>query len=140
MRGARGWMPHRRMAGIYEQKGMQKEALDELLVVLRIRGEKELAALVEQKYLSSSYLEAKKTFLQGDVRQLQRAARLDPVWIAADYAALGEKRKAFEWLDKAFQMHASGLPYVKVDHRFEFEALRPDSRFQDLLRRMGLPP
>lgn len=59
---------------------------------------------------------------------------------AADYAALGEKNEAFKWLDKAFQMHAPGLPYVKVDHRVEFEALRSDSRFQDVLRRMGLPP
>jgi adenylate cyclase len=134
-RGTRGWTPYRRMAGIYEQKGMQKEALDELLVVLRVRGEKELAALVEQKYLSSGYLEAKKIFLQGAVRR-----HAGPVWTAAAYAALGEKKKALEWLDKAFQMHAPGLYLVKVDHRIEFEALRTDARFLDLLSRMGLSP
>ena len=61
-----------------------------------------------------------------------------PVWTAADYAALGEKDKAFEWLDTAFRRRNPNLILLKTDDRFE--ALRSDPRFQDILSRMGLPP
>jgi len=134
---------HRRMAAIYERKGMQKEAITELLTALRLAGKKDLAERVERKYLSSGYSEAKKTFLWVDVRETQRRPehgfRHDlAVEIAADYALLGERDKAFEWLDKAFREGDTQLVYLKVDDNFE--ALRSDPRFQDLLRRMGLAP
>ena len=133
---------HRRMAAIYERKGTQEEALAELLAALRVADKKKLAAVVEQKYLSSGYSEAKKTFLWGDVRETQRRLKSGhpalAAGIAADYALLGEKNKAFEWLEKAFQERAMPLIYLKVDD--QFDALRSDPRFQDLVRRMGLPP
>jgi TolB-like protein len=132
---------HRRMAAIYERKGMPKEAIAELLTALRLAGKKELAAVVERKCLSSGYPEGKKTFLWGDLREKQQRARngfIQASWIAADYALLGEKDKAFEWLEKAFRERDVLLVYLKVED--SFEPLRSDPRFQDLLRRMGLPP
>ncbi len=134
---------HRWMAAIYERKGMEKEAIGELLRALRLAGENDLAERVERKYVMSGYSEVKKAFLWGDIREKQKRARNGVVqpswiyWIAADYALLGEKNKALEWLDKAFR-EGENLIYLKVDN--SFEALRPDPRFQDLLRRMGLPP
>ncbi len=132
---------HRRMAAIYERKGMQKEATAELLAALRVGGKNRLATVIERKYLSSGYPEARKTFLWGDIGEIQQRGRngfLQAYWIAADYALLGEKNKAFEWLEKAFRERDVSLIYLKVDE--SFQALRPDPRFQDLLRRMGLPP
>lgn len=132
---------HFRMARIYERKGMQKEAVAELLATLRLGGKNQLAALVEQECLSLGYPEAKKTFLWVEIREAQRGAKdgyPHAYMIAIYYALLGEKNKAFEWLDEAFRMHHAPLTYVKVDE--PFEALRSDPRFQDLLRRMGLPP
>ena len=54
------------------------------------------------------------------------------------YATLGEKDQAFEWLEKAYQRRSGeliGLKFVPLG-----EDIRADSRFADLLRRMGLPP
>jgi TolB-like protein/DNA-binding winged helix-turn-helix (wHTH) protein len=132
---------HQRMAAIYERKGMQKEAIAELLTALRLTGKTEVAASVERKYLSSGYAEAKKTFLWGDLRETQRRAKNGypgphASEIAALYAQLGEKDRALEWLDKAFR-DGEILVYLKVDDHFE--ALRSDPRFQELLRRLGLP-
>ena len=130
---------HRRMAAIYESKGMPKEAIAQLLAALRLGGKEKLATAVEIKYLLSGYPEAKKTFLWGDLREKQREARngfVQASTIAADYALLGEKDKAFEWLEKAFRERDVGLIYLKVDE--SFEALRSDHRFQDLVRRMDL--
>ena len=132
---------HRRMAEIYERKGMQKAAITELLAALRLEDKKELAAFVNKKYLSFGYWEAKKTLLRrdamkGEQRARNRDMRAPALDIAADYALLGEKNKAFEWLEKAFQEREVPLVYLKVDT--SFEALRSDPRFNDLLRRMGL--
>ena len=55
------------------------------------------------------------------------------------YAGLGEKDKALEWLEKAYEDRSiSGAPEINVDPIFD--PLRSDPRFQDLLRRMNLQP
>lgn len=58
--------------------------------------------------------------------------------IALVYAALGDTNEAFEGLRKAYQEHEGRLVALKVDPMFD--PLRPDPRFQDLLRRMNFPP
>jgi TolB-like protein len=57
--------------------------------------------------------------------------------IALVYGGLGEKDEAFAWLEKAFVAHDKGLTYLKIDPCLD--PLRSDSRFQDLVRRVGLP-
>ena len=59
------------------------------------------------------------------------------LFIASVYAGLGEKDKAFEWLEKDFQDRNGNL--VQVRWEFALESLRDDSRFKDLLKRMNLP-
>ena len=132
---------HHFIAAIYERKGLQKEAIAEWLTALRFAGEKDLAEQVERKYVSSGYSEAKKTFLWGDIKEKQKTRARNGFgqadWIAADYALLGEKNQAFEWLDKGFREGGVAWDLKVSDH---FELLRSDPRFQDLVRRMGLPP
>ena len=55
--------------------------------------------------------------------------------IATIYAGLGEMKEPFMWLEKAIEERAVWLRYLKVDPRFD--ALRQDSRFDDLLQRVG---
>ncbi|WP_353072093.1 TPR end-of-group domain-containing protein [Tunturiibacter gelidiferens] len=57
--------------------------------------------------------------------------------IALVYAGLGEKNEAFSWLEKSFVVRDKGLTYLKIDPCLD--PLRSDSRFQDLVRRVGLP-
>ena len=52
--------------------------------------------------------------------------------------ALGEKDRAIEQLQWAFEEHDQLIPYLKVWSLFD--PLRPDPRFQDLQRRMNFPP
>ena len=57
--------------------------------------------------------------------------------IAAVYAGLGEKDKAFEWLERDFQVQNDRLPNIRWE--LQFESLRDDPRFKEMLKRMNLP-
>jgi serine/threonine protein kinase/TolB-like protein/DNA-binding winged helix-turn-helix (wHTH) protein len=60
-----------------------------------------------------------------------------PTDLAARYASLGEKDKALDWLEKAYEKHIDGMVEIKVDP--DYDCLRSDPRFQDLVRRMRFP-
>jgi len=71
------------------------------------------------------------------LRELAKTQSVRFYWIAAIYAALGDKDKAFAELEKAYQERDWFLPRLKVDPIFD--SLRADPRFKDLLKRMNLP-
>jgi len=53
------------------------------------------------------------------------------------YASLGEKDKAFEWLEKAYQDRSLAIGQNLRTYP-AFDSLRSDPRFDDLLRRVNL--
>jgi serine/threonine protein kinase/TolB-like protein/Tfp pilus assembly protein PilF len=59
-------------------------------------------------------------------------------YLALVYAGLGEKDQAFAWLEKDFQARSAQLPEIRW--LSEFDSLRSDPRYADLLRRMELTP
>ena len=56
--------------------------------------------------------------------------------IAAVYVAFGDKDEAFRWLERAFEEHSGILQWIAFLP--EFRPLRPDPRFPQLLRRIGV--
>jgi adenylate cyclase len=58
--------------------------------------------------------------------------------IAGVYASLGEKEKAIDCLEKAYEARSGYLPSVATD--FVYENLRGEPRFEALLEKMGLNP
>jgi tetratricopeptide (TPR) repeat protein len=141
--GRGGYALHRRMAIAYEGKGLEREAVAELIAALKALAKEQgtpraedLATEVNQKYLSAGYAEAKKAFLRGETLEEMQGA--GPIWIAADYAELGNHEKAFEWLTRTVQMNNPNRKFIKVDDRLK--ALHNDPRFQDFVRNLGFPP
>ena len=53
------------------------------------------------------------------------------------YGAIGERDRAFEWMDRAYAAHDSGLFFMRVMPLYD--PLRPDPRFAEMLRRLGIP-
>ena len=49
----------------------------------------------------------------------------------------GDRDKAFEWLDKAYESRSEMLVWSKIDPMLD--PIRTDPRFVDLLQRVGLP-
>ena len=58
-------------------------------------------------------------------------------YIAAVYMGLGEKDKAYEWLEKDFAVRNGKLSEVRW--HLQFESIHGEPQFKDLLKRMGLP-
>jgi TolB-like protein/DNA-binding winged helix-turn-helix (wHTH) protein/Flp pilus assembly protein TadD len=133
---------HRTMAAIYEREGKWEAAVAEWSTALRIGGKQEVAASVEHAYRATGYATAKRTYLLGEVAEAERRA-LAPypraqLWdVAADYALLGDKDRAFEWLTRSFREGEWEVTSLAVDDRLE--GLRADPRFRELARRIGLP-
>ena len=61
---------------------------------------------------------------------------IDPFRIATIYAVLENKDKAFEWLNKAANEFSPRIPYIQCYP--EFEPIRDDQRYIELLKKLGL--
>ena len=70
------------------------------------------------------------------LNDINNKAPVDPMAFAQVYAGLGDKAEAVAWLEKAYARRSHGLTALKVDP--EYDLLRGDPRFRDLLRRVGL--
>jgi hypothetical protein len=62
---------------------------------------------------------------------------VSPYDIAIICAGLGEKDRALEWLNQAYESRSEGMLNLKTDPRLN--GLRPYRRFHSLLRRMNFP-
>jgi tetratricopeptide (TPR) repeat protein len=74
------------------------------------------------------------------IEELQTASKQNFVpafFFALVYAGLEDKDRAFTWLEKAYEERSNRLAYLKVEALWD--PLRSDSRFADLLRRVGIP-
>jgi TolB-like protein/DNA-binding winged helix-turn-helix (wHTH) protein/Tfp pilus assembly protein PilF len=118
----------------YEEKGMYREAIQEQERVKAYFKGAPTVGLAHVYALSGRTSEARRI-----LRELEQKEDSDSAWfaIASGYAALGEKDHAFNLLEKAFEQHDFFLPTLAVNPWMD--PLRSDSRFQDLLRRIGLP-
>ena len=105
-------------------------------------------ALPLMRTMTPQGAELEKLYAQGGVRAvLERSVKAmtdrqsptftTPVQIAEIYAVLGEADRAFFWLEKGFQERASRLTNMNIDP--QFDSIRSDPRYADLLRRIGLP-
>jgi serine/threonine protein kinase/tetratricopeptide (TPR) repeat protein len=70
---------------------------------------------------------------------IRRSAQeyIPPTAFAYLYMGLGQKKKAFEWLETAYVQRDVWLPYIYVDS--VFDTVRTDTQFQGLLRRLDFP-
>jgi tetratricopeptide (TPR) repeat protein len=69
--------------------------------------------------------------------ELVEGGRCSPVWLGMVCGELGQKSRAFDYLERAIDEHDDQISFMAVDHRFD--SLRDDPRFEALLRRVGLP-
>ena len=120
----------------YEQKGLYKDAIAEY--------QKKLDQDDHGIFLAAT---GRAMALSGDTagaaevrKKIEHFPANDFVWpydAALFYAAIGDRDQAFQWLDKCIKRDDDWLLFLNVDPRLS--GLRADPRFDDLVRREGLP-
>jgi len=91
--------------------------------------------------LAHSYGKAGRTKealqILDDLTSLAERKYVAPHFFAGIQIGLGENDRALEYLEKSYEEHSHWLIYLPIDP--SMDNLRNDPRFQDLLRRVGLP-
>jgi tetratricopeptide (TPR) repeat protein len=132
------WVNHYFLAVGYEGSGRQAQAIPEYerAVELSQRDLDALAGLAHAYAAIGKRAEAEK--ILSELQQQSKVTYVSPYMIAVIYSGLGQKDKAFEFLEKAYQERSPDIAYfLRADLRLD--TLRPDPRFQDLLRRVDFP-
>ena len=92
-------------------------------------------------YLAYAYaLAGRKEEALASLRELQQLGKyeyIDPGLMAMIWTGLGKSDRALELLQEDYRQHASFVASLGADP--VFEPLHSDDRFQELLRRVGLP-
>jgi len=82
----------------------------------------------------------KKGLTAKMAEQFKAAAKkryIPPTYFGMLFAGLGDRETALEWLEKSFEERADGLTWLGVEPMLD--EMRNDPKFQDLVRRIGLP-
>jgi TolB-like protein/Tfp pilus assembly protein PilF len=120
----------------YSAKGMYAEAITAFEEAIKLGQD----APATQIRLGSACARAgNRARAQAILKQLQTSKDyVSPCELGILYAALGERDQAFASLEKAYEAHDVQFQFLGVSP--EWDPLRSDPRFQDLLRRVGLTP
>jgi tetratricopeptide (TPR) repeat protein len=127
---------HRGLALAYEGKGMEKESISEWQEEATLAGAPDLAEAIKIASVRGGYKSALKARLTYDQHRRSKGSYVSFSRFARTYAALGEKDLAVQALEKAFA-EREPMAWLNVDP--EWDPIRSDPRFQDLVRRVGLP-
>ncbi len=121
----------------YEQKKMYAQAIETFQkgMIQAERNPQLIAALGHAYALAGERDKANKAL--AELSEVSKQHYVSPYLFAVVYAGLGDKDQTFAWLDKAFQDRSALLIWLKVEP--QFDSLRDDPRFTDLMRRIGFP-
>ncbi|HSK72295.1 MAG TPA: tetratricopeptide repeat protein, partial [Pyrinomonadaceae bacterium] len=122
---------HFYLAESYLLKGMTAESLAEHEKIRETEGERPTPF-----YIFALAKAGKTEAAREQLEMLRQSGDYAPAEFALAYIALGEKEQAFALLEKAYQERDPQLQFLKIDPFYD--EIRNDSRFQDLLRRVGL--
>jgi TolB-like protein/DNA-binding winged helix-turn-helix (wHTH) protein/Flp pilus assembly protein TadD len=132
------WTEHANLGVGYEGTGRLLEAISEYQKAVEMSdGNYDSTASLAHAYAVIGKIAAARKILR-DLGQRTKSAYVSPYLIATIYSGLGEKDRAFEFLEKAYREKSLDISWhLRTDLRID--NLRSDPRFQILLRRVRLP-
>jgi TolB-like protein/DNA-binding winged helix-turn-helix (wHTH) protein/Tfp pilus assembly protein PilF len=130
------FIAHKGLAKAYKSKGMEKESISEWEQVDVLEGESDQAEATKIAYARGGYKGVLKAWLKAVEHQRAAGGYIDYSKEASIQAQLGNKDLALQALEKAF---AEGEDMTFLNVEPEWDPIRSDPRFQDILRRVGLP-
>jgi eukaryotic-like serine/threonine-protein kinase len=125
------------LGAIYRATGRYESAITEGEKAVKLSGGSPLMRAA----LAHSYGKAGKAKealdILDDLTKLAERKYVAPHFFAGIHIGLGEDDRALEYLEKSYEEHSHWLIYLHIDP--SMDDLRSDPRFQDLLKRVGLP-
>lgn len=128
-------MAHNQLGQAYLQKHMNEPAVAQLRTAVQLSGESPTCMANLARAYTASDDKSDAMNLLSDLKKRSNASYSHGSEIATVYAALGDKDQAMIWLSKAYEERFN--PGVLL--RPGFDPLRSDPRFQDIVKRVGLP-
>ena len=130
------WWAYQNLGLVYERKKQYAEAIAALEKARQ--GDVNPSSLGYLGYVyAAAGKKAEALRVLGELKELSKRQHVPSYSIAIIYAGLNDKDKAFEWLNKAYNERSHFIAMLKVET--VLDNLRPDPRFADLMRRVGLP-
>ena len=127
-------LAHNQLAEVYLHKHMRDDAITEFQKAVQLsEGSPICTANLARAYASSGRSAEAAQLLTG-LQKRSNPAYSNAAEIAMVYAALGDKAQAMAWLERGYSERYN--PGVLL--RPGFDSLRADSRFRDLVHRVGL--
>lgn len=127
-------LAYNQLGQAYLQKQMYAEAIGELQKAIQLSGNSPTCTANLARAYAASGKRNEALQLLSDLKKSSNPGYSHASEIAVIYAALGDKNQAMTWLEKGYEERFN--PGVLL--RPGFDPLRSDSRFQDLLRHIGL--
>ena len=127
---------HLNLGMVYEQEGQFSQAVTELQEANRLSNDSSLAMGTLGGTLASWGKEEEARRILSELDELASRKYVSQVPVAVIHLGLGERDQAIACLEKSYEERCARLVWIKVDPRFD--RLRDDTRFQNLVRRMGL--
>lgn len=127
---------HLGLGWAYHEKKMYDEAIAEYQAQSRLTQPDDVAvASLGFTYgVSGRPVEARK--LLDELKERSKQRFVSPYLLAYPCLGLGDRDQALAWLEKAYESRDQWMVWLKSDPKLD--SLRPDPRFADLLRRVGL--
>ena len=133
----RHFMLHYILGRAYRRLGDSSKAIAQLKTATKSAGEVSLVdAVLGLAYAVSGRREEAQKVV-GAFKAAARIRYIPSMYFVILYAGLGDKEQALAWLEKAFEERSDLLTWVNVEPMMD--DVRSDPRFQDLIRRIGLP-
>jgi DNA-binding winged helix-turn-helix (wHTH) protein/TolB-like protein/tetratricopeptide (TPR) repeat protein len=130
------WGKYQGSAMFFIDKGMYGEAAEAARKAIELSGRNPWAMALAGHALAKSGKPDEARAIADDLLKDSGGPNFRPHSVALVYAALGEKDKAFYWLERGFELRDPGMTFLKVDRKWN--DLRSDPRFVELLKKMNL--
>jgi serine/threonine protein kinase/Tfp pilus assembly protein PilF len=132
----RGFYPaHYWLGEAYVMKGSYADAIAEYQKARELNDDPLVLGLLGHAYAVSGRRDEALRMLD-ELNKLAQERYVSSYTFALVYAGLNDRDQAFQWLEKSYRDRSSEIAYFKVDPLLD--PLRPDPRFADLVRRVGL--
>jgi serine/threonine protein kinase/Tfp pilus assembly protein PilF len=129
------WLAHLFASNVYSDKGMYVQAVAEARKARELNPISSLPLAYMGYALAKSGKQADSQEVLAELLKLSAEHYVPPSHVAFLYSGFGDHAETLAWLERGYQQRDPKMTFLKVQSNWN--TLREDPRFQDLMRRIG---